>query len=126
MDKDFSVPEQDTFDETKPTWAKQAEAGLLWGQANHVLVDTDPALQTKAQAETEYASFSAAMAAGRSSEMVLIQFPFSSKPQRIALRNWPGALACGAKRIDEPAPVHMKETVNGHVAPSAAPRIHVI
>jgi hypothetical protein len=59
-----------------------------------------------------------------SGETVLIQFPFSTKPTRIAARNWPGAEACGAKRVAEP--VHMKETVNGHVAPSPTPRIHVL
>jgi len=55
--------------------------------------------------------------------MVLIQFPFSTQPTRIAARNWPGAKACGAKLVsEEPAPVHMQETVNGHVGP----RIHVL
>lgn len=123
--KDFSVPEPDKFDDTKPTWVKQAEAGLLWGQANHVPVDTEPELQQRRQAEQEDAALSAAMNAGKSSEMILIQFPHSPEPQRIALRNWPGAKACGAKLVEEPAPVHMKETVNGHAAPSATPRIRV-
>jgi hypothetical protein len=59
-----------------------------------------------------------------SGETVLIQFPFSTKPTRIAGRNWPGAKACGAKLVEEPA--HMNETVNGHVAPSSSPRIHVL
>ena len=56
--------------------------------------------------------------------MVLIKFSFSAQPTRIAARNLQGALNCGAKLVEEP--VHMKETVNGHVAPSASPRIYVL
>ena len=58
-----------------------------------------------------------------SGETVLIKFQFSTQPIRIAARNVPDALACGAKLVsDEAAPIRMKETVNRHVAP----RVHVI